>query len=136
VPLQVRPLFRPAALAPHLAAFSLPERAAGGQAKLRRWAELLRSPDAERFTEQELLPEFLTDLFHDLLGYTSPADDPQSYTLSRERHVEADGKIADAVLGQFGGGTERPVVAVEGKGPRDPLERPFGGRRMSAVDQA
>jgi len=27
------------------------------------------------------------------------------------------------------------VVAVEGKGPRDPLDRPFGGRRLSAVEQ-
>jgi hypothetical protein len=27
-------------------------------------------------------------------------------------------------------------VALEGKGPRDPLDRPFAGRRMSAVDQA
>jgi hypothetical protein len=24
---------------------------------------------------------------------------------------------------------------LEGKGPRDPLDRPFAGRRMSAVDQ-
>jgi hypothetical protein len=27
------------------------------------------------------------------------------------------------------------VIAVEGKGPKDPLDRPFAGRRMSAVDQ-
>jgi hypothetical protein len=27
-------------------------------------------------------------------------------------------------------------VAIEGKGPRDPLDRPFAGRRLSAVDQA
>src|SRR2546422_8122772 len=28
------------------------------------------------------------------------------------------------------------IVALEGKGARDPLDRPFAGRRMSAVDQA
>jgi hypothetical protein len=28
------------------------------------------------------------------------------------------------------------VVAIEGKGPKDPLDRPFAGRHMSAVDQA
>jgi hypothetical protein len=27
------------------------------------------------------------------------------------------------------------LIAVEGKGPRDPLDRPFAGRRMSAVNQ-
>ena len=26
-------------------------------------------------------------------------------------------------------------MAVEGKGPKDPLDRPFAGRKMSAVDQ-
>jgi hypothetical protein len=46
-----------------------------------------------------------------------------------------DGKFADAVLGDFNGAS-RYIVAVEGKGPRDPLDRPFAGRRMSAVDQA
>ena len=39
------------------------------------------------------------------------------------------------MLGVFGAGPDRPIVAVEGKGPRDPLERPFGGRRLSAVEQ-
>lgn len=31
--------------------------------------------------------------------------------------------------------SERPGVAVQGKGPRDPLERPFGGPRQSAEVQ-
>ena len=34
------------------------------------------------------------------------------------------------MLGEFNGAS-RFVVAVEGKGPRDPLDRPFAGRRMS-----
>ena len=55
--------------------------------------------------------------------------------MSREKHVQVDGKFADAVLGDFGTGSERFIVAVEGKGPKDPLDRPFAGRRMSAVDQ-
>jgi hypothetical protein len=49
--------------------------------------------------------------------------------------VQVDGKYADAVLGEFRPGAERFVVAVEGKGPTDPLDRPYGGRKMSAVDQ-
>jgi hypothetical protein len=49
--------------------------------------------------------------------------------------VEVDGKFADAVLGTFGDGADKFVVALEGKGPKDPLDRPYGGRHMSAVDQ-
>ncbi|HJT36361.1 MAG TPA: hypothetical protein VJ783_30340 [Pirellulales bacterium] len=77
----------------------------------------------------------MTDFFCGVLGYTRPADGQPRYTLSREKHVEVDGKFADAVLGDFNG-QQRYLVALEGKGPRDPLDRPFAGRRMSAVDQA
>ena len=38
------------------------------------------------------------------------------------------------MLGDFNG-ERKVVVALEGKGSRDPLDRPFAGRRMSAVDQ-
>jgi hypothetical protein len=58
------------------------------------------------------------------------------YTIQRETNVVVDGKYADAVLGEFEPEGARFVVAVEGKGPRDPLERPHAGRAMSAVDQA
>jgi len=47
-----------------------------------------------------------------------------------------DGQFADAVLGRFSQDEKKFVVALEGKGTRDPLDRPFAGRRMSAVDQA
>jgi len=47
-----------------------------------------------------------------------------------------DGKFADAVLGRFQKNKEEFVALLEGKGSRDPLDRPFAGRRMSAVDQA
>jgi hypothetical protein len=47
-----------------------------------------------------------------------------------------DGKFADAVLGEFADGSSKFLAALEGKGSRDPLVRPFAGRRMSAVDQA
>lgn len=46
------------------------------------------------------------------------------------------GKFADAVLGRFQDNSKEFVVAVEGKGPFDPLDRPHAGRSMSAVDQA
>ena len=49
--------------------------------------------------------------------------------------MQVDGKFADAVLGDFRPDSERFVVAVEGKGPKDPLDRPHAGRKMSAVHQ-
>jgi hypothetical protein len=57
-----------------------------------------------------------------------------THTLSRERHVEVDGKFADAVLGRFQNHKAQFVAVLEGKGTCDPLDRPFAGRRMSAVD--
>jgi hypothetical protein len=98
---------------------------------------LLASGQADAMKETELLADFLHDIFSDLLGYTGPASGLPVYTLKREALVEVDGKFADAALGRFptAGGTAQ-FVAVEGKGPRDPLDRLFAGRRRSAVDQA
>lgn len=101
-----------------------------------RWAKLLASPQADALKESELLPDFLTDVFYRVLGYRGPSEAGERYTLSREKHVEVDGEFADAVLGTFGAGGHAVAVVIEGKGPRDPLDRPFAGRRMSAVDQA
>ena len=47
-----------------------------------------------------------------------------------------DGKFADAVLGRFRKDQAQFVAVLERKGARDPLDRPFAGGRMSAVDQA
>ncbi len=96
---------------------------------------MLASGKADRFKEQEILGDFLADVFCGVLGYIRPADNPERHTISREKHVQVDGKFADAVLGDFREGNERFIVALEGKGPIDPLDRPFAGRRMSAVDQ-
>ena len=94
----------------------------------------LGSIDAHK--EQEILGDFINDVFCELLGYTRAVDNPKRYTISREKHVQANGKFADAVLGELGPDGKRYIAAVEGKGPKDPLDRPFGGRRVSAVDQA
>src|SRR6266404_5959594 len=102
------------------------------------WAALLASTKADDFKETELLADFLTDVFAHLLGYVGPASGSDSYTLKREATVEVDGKFADAVIGWFSSAGAAPkfVAAIEGKGPRDPLDRPFAGRKLSAVDQA
>src|SRR5262245_26650421 len=96
---------------------------------------MIASGEADRFNEQEILADFLGDLFRGLLGDAGPVDGAERYTFAREKHVQVDGKFADAVLGDFRPGHNRIVAAVEGKGPKDPLERPFAGRKMSAVDQ-
>jgi SAM-dependent methyltransferase len=135
MPVERKPLFRAEIVAPRAAASSL-EDTAPAREILRRWADLLASPRATALNESELLPDFLTDVFYTVLGYHGPTARGERYTFSREKRVEVDGKFADAVLGDFREERARPILAVEGKGPRDPLDRPFAGRRMSAVDQA
>jgi hypothetical protein len=135
MPVEAKPLFRPDVLRAHLAAFALPPHIGTCRPKLEHWADLISSGRADAFKEQEILPDFLTDLFCGVLGYTRPADGGNRYTISREKHVQVDGKFADAVLGDFGTGVDRFIVALEGKGPKDPLDRPYAGRHVSAVDQ-
>src|ERR1035438_4214000 len=134
--LESKPLFHPEVIRQQVRAFNLPERVGEWQPKLQHWAGLIASGRADDFKETALLPDFLTDIFCGLLGYTGPAESPDVFTFSRERHVEVDGKVADAVLGRFQKTKEQFVAVLEGKGTRDPLGRPFAGRRMSAVDQA
>jgi hypothetical protein len=99
---------------------------------------LLGSTAAEEMKETELLADFIRDVFGDLLGYTGPASGSDPYTLKCQPVIEVDGKFADAALGRFSttGESVEFLAAVEGKGPRDPLDRPFCGRKLSAVDQA
>lgn len=136
MPTILKPLFRPDVLRPHLTSFALPEHVERSRAKLERWAELVASRQADALKERELLPAFLTDFFNGILSYTGPSDSPGDYTISREQIIQVDGNFADAVIGRFRRTGSEFVVALEGKGPKDPLDRPYAGRRMSAVDQA
>src|SRR5215210_2224569 len=120
-----KPLFRPEALRPKLKGFSLPPTAVAARAAVAQWASLLASPTGVKRKETELLPNFLADVFERLLGYVPPPANP--YTLQRETHIQVDGKFADAALGRFGD-ADAPALVVEGKGPKDPLDRPFAGR--------
>ena len=78
----------------------------------------------------ELPGDFLNDLFVGALGYAPPP--AADISLNREESVKVDGKVADALLGRFGAG-ERGRIVAEGKGPRDPPDRPFAGRKRSAL---
>ena len=131
-----KPLFHPEVMRQQVRSFPLPERVAAWQPKLQHWASLISSGRADEFKETALLPDYLTDIFCGLLGYTGPAGPADTFTFSRERHVEVEGEFADAVLGRFQKDKEQFMVVLEGKGTRNPLDRPFAGRRMSAVDQA
>jgi hypothetical protein len=131
--LESKPLFHPEVIRQQVRAFSLPEGVADWQPKLQHWAGLIASGRADDFKETALLPDFLTDIFCGLLGYTGPAESPDTFTFSRERHVEVDGKVADAVLGRFQKDQEQFVAVLEGKGARDPLDHPFAGRRMIEI---
>jgi hypothetical protein len=127
-----KPLFRPDVMRNHVARFQLPAHVEQFKAKLGDWKTLINSK--KQLTEKTLLPDFLTDFFCTLLGYSGPATGADRYTFSREQHVKVDGKYADAVLGEFNGHAKY-VVALEGKGLKDPLDIPHAGRKMSAVDQ-
>jgi hypothetical protein len=121
--LESKPLFHPEVLRQQVRSFNLPDQTAAWEPKLQHWAELVASGRADDFKETALLPDFLTDVFCGLLGYTgpeggsgvaahvarrhisgeqsAPTDVGGYYTLSRQRHVEVDGKVADAVLGRL-----------------------------------
>ena len=135
MPVESKPLFHPEVIRQRLLHFALPPSVEESRERLRHWADLIASGRADALKETDLLPDFLTDIFVNLLGYTRPAQAPDCHTLSRETQVVVDGQKVDAVLGRFRPDGQEYVVAVEGKGTRDPLEIPFAGRKMSAVDQ-
>ena len=100
--LESKPLFHPEVIRQQVRSFTLPECAADWQPKLDHWAGLIASGRADDFNETALLPDFLTDIFCGLLGYTGPAGASDTFTFSRERHVEVDVSAAAPV---------RPVVS-------------------------
>jgi hypothetical protein len=79
---------------------SQPERVSQGRRNLEKWAEMISSGSINSHKEHEILRDFINDVFCDLLGYTRAADSPKRYAISREKHVEANGKFADVVLGE------------------------------------
>jgi hypothetical protein len=60
--------------------FTLPERVEAWQPKLLHWAGLIASGRADDFKEIALLPDFLSDIFCGLLGYTGPVVPADTHT--------------------------------------------------------
>ncbi|WP_439623986.1 Eco57I restriction-modification methylase domain-containing protein [Gemmata sp.] len=134
MPTEGKPLFHPAAIRAGLKGFQLSPAAGAARAKVREWATQLGSKKLDAKKETELLPNFIAHVFEAALGYAGAPADP--HTLKREAFIEVDGKFADAGLGRFSTKGDTFVAVLEGKGPRDPLDRPFGSRKHSAVTQA
>ena len=82
-----------------------------------------------------MLPSFLAEVFGELLGYTGPASAGDTYTMKLEAVIEVDSNRADATFGTFGPAAPKYALMLEGKGPLDPLDRPFKSRSESAVRQ-
>ena len=129
-----KPLFRPEAVRPKVRAFTLPPHA--DQGKIAKWAKMFATKSKVKLKETEVRDEFLYDIFRDVLGYVTVSDNPAAYTFKKEQFVQADGTYADAGFGRFGTAPETPLVVLEGKGPNDPLDRPYAGRKRSAFEQA
>ena len=79
-----KPLFHPEVIRQQVRSFSLPESVENWQPKLQHWASLIASGRADDFKETALLPDFLTDIFCGLLGYTGPAGSADTFTFSRD----------------------------------------------------
>ena len=129
-----KPLFRPEAVRPKVRAFTLPAHAEQG--KIAKWAKMFAAKSKVKLKETEVRDEFLYDIFRDVLGYVTVSDNPAAYSFKKEQFVKADGTYADAGFGRFGTDPETPLVVLEGKGPNDPLDRPYAGRKRSAFEQA
>lgn len=128
--IQQMPLFRLDALKPKLDSF---KPLAIKPPALSKWRDLV-SGKIDKFKEMEILHDFISDVFQGVLGFHSTADNPDRHTILRENLIAVDGNRADAALGIFNGDAHYLAV-LEGKSPLDPLDRPFAGRKMSAVDQ-
>jgi hypothetical protein len=136
IPADPKPLFRPVAIQPRLESFEPPPAALAARPKLTQWAKLLASPQIAKKKETELRDEFIYDVFRDVLGYASEVQGSVNYTLKKEAFIEADGTYADAGFGRFSPSATRFVAVLEGKGPGDPLDKPYKNRKRSAVEQA
>ena len=134
MPIQAKPLFRADVLKPKLDAFRLPSAIVAKRQAVTKWRDLIGTAKIDKYKETEILPDFISELFQDVLGYHSLVQNPDRYTIRRENLIAVDGKRADAAFGVKG--DSKFLAVLEGKGPLDPLDRPFGSRKMSAVENA
>jgi len=99
MPIQAKPLFRADVLRPKPDAFKLPNVASAKPQALKRWRDLIDSARIDKFKETEILPDFISEVFQAVLGFESPVQNPDRYTIRRENLIAVDGKRADAAFG-------------------------------------
>jgi hypothetical protein len=64
--------------------------------------ETIAPGSVDTHKEQEILGGFIDDVFCELLGYTRAVDNSKRQTISREKDVQANGKLADAMPAELG----------------------------------
>ena len=139
MPVERKPVFSEKVLRAHLATAQIDTPKDRHLQYLQNWAELIKTRQIFRSKETALFPDFVSQIFDGLLGYRGEVSSGDAYTRTREKFTGASRGFVDLALGWFSkepGGVNRAVVAVEGKGPKDPLDVTFGSRDKSAVDQA
>ena len=94
-----------------------------------RWANLETSSKLRHMGEQDLKPEFLTEVFGKVLRYILFSEDLDHWEL-RPRYPLPSGQEADGAIGLFRKeGSQPPVALIELKGPTVNLDRDkFSGR--------
>ena len=94
-----------------------------------RWADLETSGKLRQLGEEDLKPEFLTQVFGEALGYVLFSDHKDHWEL-RPRYSLPSGQEADGAIGLFSKkGRQTPASVMELKGPTTNLDRDkFNGR--------
>lgn len=98
MPIDAKPLFRPDVVRNHVSRFKLPAHVEQFKPKLVEWANLIKSKKADKLTEKQLLPDFLTDFFCTLLGYTGPTSGADRFERHRQKHEQATKGTAKKTL--------------------------------------
>ncbi len=83
-----KPLFRPEAIRPAMKNFIMPDRVGAMRPTLALWAKKLTGKKLDRLKETELLPDFITDIFGGLLGYSGPVSQFDIFSMKCEGLVK------------------------------------------------
>ncbi len=61
---------------------------------LEKWAEIIATGSVDARKQQEILGDFINDVFCELLGYARAAENPNRFTISREKHGQTKRQIS------------------------------------------
>ena len=136
MPVEAKPIFRPDVIRLPILGYTLPDPVLRSRPKLQKWAEIIASGSVNAHKEVEILGDFLNDVFCELLGYTRAVDDSEAvHVLAREARA-GQRQVRRRRARRLRPGGEAVRRGGGGQGAKDPLDRPFAGRKVSAVNQA